>query len=679
MSGRMWLVGVAWLALASTGHAELTKLEILRREPFAEGMDFGKIGSYVKLTGIAHYALDPAHPRNRVIVDLEHAPRNAAGKVEYSADVVILMPSDPRRGNGAILYDVNNRGNRPALGIFNQPPNGAPGELGDGKLMWAGYTVVWSGWDGELLPGNGRLLLKPPIAQQDGQPIRGVVRYETMTDRPADSAPLNYRENHGAYPPTERGEREAVLTVRERETDPRQPVPREQWSLVRGEIPAVQGAVAGTLPPIRLKVQGGLQPGKIYEVIYEGQGPIVQGVGFAAIRDLVSFLRHDRSKANPLAVAGQPTIQRALAFGVSQSGRVLRHFLYRGFNADLAGRPVFEGMMIHVSGGGLGSFNHRFAQPTRSSGQHLEHRFYCDAFPFTYGPSELDGRTDSILGMLTANDPKCVPKIFHTSSAAEYWHRAGSLVHTDPAGTKDAAIPENVRIYTFGGTQHGPAAYPPKRAEIADHPANPANFRPFLRALLVALDDWVQNQIEPPASIYPRIDKQTLVPIEKVAFPKVPSVRFPTVLHTPKRLDFGPDFATRGIITHEPPRELGQFRTLVPQCDASGNDLGCLLLPEVAVPVATYTGWNLRSKAGGGDGELLALTGSYIPFAKTALERQRSGDSRPSLAERYPSFADYSKRLGLVCRELVKARWLNADDAEQLEEQAKRYRSWFEP
>jgi hypothetical protein len=675
MSPRLpWSLAVALvLLLGRDARAELRSLEVLSREPVAEGMSFGDAGPYEKVVAVAHFAVDPSHKRNQDIVDLSLAPRDADGKVPFEADVCILMPKDPAKGNGAILYDVNNRGNKLALGMFNRAPGSndprTKADAGDGWLFRRGYTVVWCGWIGELLPGNHRLLLRAPVATDHGKPIRGVVRYETEADAPAEWLPLSRRDGHGSYAPTDRGEKEGVLTWRLRETDERVPIPRGQWSLEQMPVPNVERGAAGTLGQIRLKVAGGCRPGYIYELIGEAEGPIVQGLGFAATRDLLSFLRHDTGRQNPLCAGGKPVIQRVHGFGVSQSGRFLRHFLYQGFNADEAGRKVFDGMMPHVAGGGLGFFNHRFAQPTRHNGQHEEHLYPGDMFPFTYGDATdpITKRTDGILRRLRAEDPGLLPKVMHTQSAAEYWHRSGSLVHTDPLATRDEALPDNVRLYAFGGTQHGPAADPPGRG-IADNLLNPGDYRPLLRALLDALDAWVKDGTEPPASAYPRIDQGTLVGWrqKESGFPALPGVRYPDVIQRPSPRDYGSDFLTKGVITTEPPRSLGDYVVKVPRSGADGNDLGTLLPPEVAVPLATYTGWNLRRRDAGAEAMLVSLAGSYIPFPRTKAERLASGDPRESVEERYAGYEDYRKRFKATCDDLVQQRYLLREDADRL-------------
>ena len=670
------------LTLVAIGpaRAELVSVEWHTREPFAKGQSFGKVGAYERLVGVAKFAVDPRHARNKPIVDLENAPRNAKGLVEFRADVYILKPRDVMRGNGALLYDVNNRGNKLALRMFNDAPGGNdPSTLehaGNGFLFRMGYTVVWCGWIGELLPGEGRMLLEAPRATLGAEPITGVVRHEMSADAATDIMPLSRRGGHGSYAPTRAGETDGVLTWRSREDAERVMIPRAQWSLQRKAMPVVKQGVAGTLDPIHLKVSGGFRPGSLYELTLESSGPIVQGLGFAAVRDLVSFLRHDATEKNPLAGEKKSAIRRTHGFGVSQSGRFLRHLLYQGFNVDERGRKVFDGLMPHVAGGGLGFFNHRFAQPNRHNGQHEDHLYPCDVFPFTYGDSVDDyerkdgglrrrGRPNGIQHWTAKEDRKLLPRVMHTQSAAEYWHRSGSLVHTDTLGEADAEIPDNVRIYAFGGTQHGPASRPPTRGG-ADNLHNPADYRPFLRALLEALDAWVRADIEPPASVYPRIADGTLVSRKATGFPALPGVRFPDVIQRPSALDLGPKFAEKGIITKEPPRVLGHYRVLVPRTDADGNDLGTLLPIEVAVPLATYTGWNLRSREVGAEGMLLSLVGSYIPFSLSEAERVAAGDPRVSILKRYTDFAGYSARFTQAREALVKRRLLLPEDARRL-------------
>ncbi len=683
-----WLALLLSVVSCAPAYAELVALDILHREPFAGGRSFGKVGPYDQITAIARFAIDPQDAHNRDIIDLDLAPRNTDGKVEFAADVVILTPHDPAKGNGAIFYDVNNRGNKLALGMFNTAPGG-PGPdsknpAGSGFLMRRGYTVVWSGWIGELLAGNGRLLLQAPQARIDGKLVRGMVRYEMSTDTPAKSLPLSRREGHGSYPPTEKGEEKGVLTKRLHETDKRIAIPRSQWHLERQPIPDAKSGVPGTLPQVRLVLEGGFEPGWLYELICEAEGSLVQGTGFASVRDLISFLRYDATAKNPLRRGdGKPAINRALAFGVSQSGRFLRHFLYLGFDEDERGRIVFEGLMPHVAGGALGFFNHRFAQPTRFNAQHEDHLYPTDVFPFTYGPSidPFTKRTDNILGRYAKGNVH--PKVMHTQTSAEYWHRSGSLMHTTPDGKADAEVPADVRIYALGGFQHGagngriPSPGTPAKG-ITENPPNPGDYRPFLRALLVALDDWIKEGKAPPPSVYPKIADGTLVDWhqDKTGFPKIPGVHYPAVIQQPPVADYGPKFLTHGILTIEPPTVRGSYPVLVPKsADQIGNDAGTLLVLDHTL--ATFTGWNTRRKEAGAEGELASLTGSCLPLPRTRAERQKAGDPRPSIEEIHPSFAHYRDSYCALLKKHQTSRTLLPEDVEVLAKELEKRRDMF--
>jgi len=655
-------------ALAATvpggaARGEVVRFEITDRGPFAEGRSFGDVGPYERIVGRVDYAVDPAGQVNAPIIDLALAPRDEQGRVTFSSDVCILAPKDLSKGNGAVFYDVNNRGNKLAIRFFNDGPGGNdPTDPGNGFLMRAGYTVVWSGWDGELLPGDQRLRLRAPVATEEGRPLTGLVRYEISTDKDSQREPVN-RANHGAYRPTARGLETATLTWRLRAADPRVPIPRAQFQL---QVDPNDSKDGSQLPLVELELAAGFRRGYLYELIYEAQDPLVHGVCFAAVRDLIAALKHGEGEGNPLA-AGDGTFDLAYGFGVSQSGRFLREYLYRGFNDDERGRIVFDGLMPHVAGGGLGSFNHRFAQPTAFSTQHQLSDWPTDRFPFAYETQTdpVSGQTDGIMARVAGT--KTAPKVMHTQSSAEYWSRAGSLVHTDPLGQRDAVPPDNARIYAFGGTQHGPSSFPPVQGQ-GQTLANPGDYRPFLRGLLTALDAWCRGGAAPPPSRHPRLDDGTLVPWQQAStgFPALPGVRYPEVTNQPHWLDFGSRWLTAGIIDHQPPTRLDAYRVLAARCDADGNPLGCLSPPEVAVPLATFTGWNLRHRDFGAENELVGLNGSYIPLPKSAAARQASGDPRLSVVERFGDLDGYLKQLDERCRALVAERYLLAEDVERI-------------
>ncbi len=650
--------------------AEVVRFEIERREPFAEGESFGDVGPYEIIAGRVFYAVEPSLPQNEPIVDLKLAPRNESGRVEFSADLFILAPVDPAKGNGALIYDVNNRGNKLALRFFNESPGGNnPKSPGNGFLMRRGYTILWSGWIGELLEGDNRLRLAAPLAREGDQKITGMVRYEMAIDSDTNRVPAS-GANHGAYRPTEKGLREATLTWRLRPGDPRVPIPRDQFTIHVGEAPE------GELPLIELEVPAGLARGYLYELIYEAEDPLVQGVSFAAVRDLVAALKHGEGEGNPLAPDGKPAISLAYGFGVSQSGRFLREFLYTGMNDDEHGRMAFDGLMPHVAGGGLGSFNHRFAQPTAYVTQREHHDWHTDRFPFSYELQRdpLSDKEDSLLRRAEASDH--VPRVIQSQSSTEYWSRSGSLVHTDPLGERDAVLPDNVRFFAFGGTQHGPSGFPPS-AGPGQTLANPADYRPQLRALLVALDRWCRDDEPPPPSVYPTLAAGTLVDFRQQAtgFPAIPHVRYPEVIQQPDLLDLGPRWESERIIDRQPPLALKSYKVLVPRCGDDGNELGCLLPLEVAVPLATYTGWSLRNREVGAENDLVGLNGSYIPFATTREKRDATGDPRLSIQERYGTLGAYRERLETTCRSYVESGYLLEEDVapliERLTNQAK--------
>lgn len=658
------------LSLSLRATAAVVQFEVTHREPYQEGQSFGDVGAYERLRGEVRFAVDPQHAANATIVDLKLAPRNASGQVEFRADFEMLLPVDRSKSNGAILYDVNNRGNKVCLGVFN-------GGGADNFLMRQGFIVVWSGWIAELLPGGGRLQLHAPIATENGRAITGIVRQEFVSNKDAARLPVSHFSNHGSYPPTDHGLKTARLTRKLRESDPRILIPRDQWRLVQNHVE--EDNRRSILPKIEIEIAGGISSGVIYELVYEAYGPIVQGLGLAGIRDLVSFLKHENSHANPLAVGDRSTVRYAYGFGVSQSGRCLRQLVYDGFNADESGQIVFDGLIPHVAGGGMGYFNHRFASPTRHNTQHDNHLYPADVFPFTYGLSTdpFTGREDGIL--IHSQKSNTTPKVMHTQSSSEYWHRAGSLVHTDPLGTKDATIPESVRIYTFGGAQHGPGSGLVRERTNGQLPSNPTDFRPAMRGLLMALDGWVRSDIEPPPSMYPRLKDGSLGnwELHHSAWQALPGVNYPTVIHRPEFVDRGREFFTHRRSAVEPPKRLGKYTVRVPAYGADNNERGCLLMSNVAVPLATFTSWNLRSRELGAETELLSLNGGYIPLAATRETRLRSGDPRLSLRERYQDYETYLAEYQAHTDRLIQNRYVLEEDRPRMNRIAEQHRPLF--
>ncbi len=629
---------------AHDGAAEVTRIEVLGRAPLAGGRAFGAAGAYERITGRLHYAVDPDNSANARIIDLRLAPRDAAGRVRFSGDFIVIKPVDAGRGNGRLLYGVNNRGNLILLNVFNDAPwSNTPGSaagLGNGFLLERGYTLLWSAWNWDVLAGGGRLQIDLPVATDDGKAITGAVAAEITVDHAADVRPVAWGGSRG-YAPADPEEPGARLTVRAAPGDKRRDVPRRRWRFVEPS-----GAPSA---PVSIRLEGGFRPGMLYELVYTAKAPRVVGLGLAAIRDALSFFRYaaaDRAGTpNPLAVEGakgpEPAPRTAIIYGFSQSGRVIQHMVMEGLHVDEAGRSVFDAALIHGAGAGKGSFNHRFAQTTRHPSHAEDHLYPADFFPFTTTAQRdpVTGASGSVLAR--ARKAGRVPFLFYLSSATEYWTRAASLLHTDVTGRRDIAVDPRARLYVVSGAQHTAAAGGGRG--IFENCANPLDYRPLARALLVALDGWALEGREPPASRHPRLEDGTLGPVSvyRRRFPALPGLRLPTSSLRPPRLDLGPRFAEQGIQDFVPARRGRPFATRVPLPDRDGQDRGGIALPAVAVPLGTYVGWNLRRKEFGAPSRLGRWQGSFVAFPATEAERRASGDPRPSIAGRYGSRARF--------------------------------------
>ena len=610
--------------------AEVVRIEVQSRGDLVGGQPFGAAGSYEKIAGRVFFAVDPSVPANKIVTDLDKAPRNAAGKVEFSSDFYVIKPKNIAKGNGAVLYEVSNRGGKGMIGFFNHAAGSAnpssPAEMGDGFLMRQGFTLLWVGWQFDV-PQNG-LRVYAPIASDNGRPIRGLVRSDfVVTEKETDHSLAD--RNHVAYTVLDPSSPDNVLTVRDSREGQRRIVPRNQWSF--------------TPDRARVSMISKFEPGKIYEVVYTAENPPVVGLGPAAIRDFITMLKY--KSADELSIPAG-AISRATAFGVSQSGRFLRTYLYYGFNRSEDNRKVFDGAIAQVAGAGRGSFNHRFAQPSRDGHPFINFFYPTDIFPFT-DIAQKDPETGVTDGLLThAGFPELLPRIFYTNSEYEYWGRAASLIHTTVDGTADAQLMDNVRIYLLAAGQHGPGAFPPAQT-IGQQRNNPLDYRWAMKALLLAMDRWTADGTAPPPSRYPRVADGTLVPPAQLRFPKVPGVVTSTAVHRAYRADYGPKFGTEGVVTIEPPRIGTAFPILVPQVDADGNGIAGVRMPELSVPLATYTGWNLFNDRSGPIDVLSSMQGSYLPLPRTNADRKRANDPRPAIDERY---RDKDQYIGLVSK-----------------------------
>ncbi len=662
--GPLWcgLVGlvVGWCLLPAEASAEVIRIDITAREPFGADIE-GKIGPYERWRGRVIYSLEVEDAANRGIVDLDLAATDGDGRVIFYGDLEILAPADLSQAQPTLLYVVNNRGRR-TMGA-------------EPFLLSRGYVTVSSGWIAQVPITRTRMRLEAPVAldREDGIPVVGEVRVELVTDEATNRLAVGGGQQ--SYEPIIGDLGDARLTRRLKERDPPEPIPRDRWRLGASYDGSEEGS---GLVELEITLEDGFEPGVIYDLTYRARGSVVQGTGFAGIRDLVSFLKHERSEDNPLRRPdGAPVAQRAIGHGMSQSGRALRQFLYDGFNADEEGRQVFDGVIPAIAGGGLGFFNHRFASPTLGGGQHTGHLNPVDQFPFTYGDETdpFSGETDGILRRARADG--VVPKVMHIDTSSEYWHRAASLVVTDPTGERDAVLPPEVRVYMVAGTQHVSARGPSERGQ---QPPNPNNYLPVLQTLVLAMERWVSEGVEPPPSAHPTIADGSLVPPGAGAsgWQALPGVRYPAVINQPEQLEFGDDFEEDRRIDQQPPGRTGNFYGVrVPGFGADNNERGGVQLPRTAVPVATYTGWNLRSEAIGAPTELLHLAGSRIPFAATPASRQ-SGDSRAALSERYESFDAYRSQYLDAAQALIDRGFLLAEHLSGIEAVADQHQELFE-
>ncbi|HYL63858.1 MAG TPA: alpha/beta hydrolase domain-containing protein [Candidatus Methylomirabilis sp.] len=666
---RLVLSVIVAVFLCATLDAHVTRVEILSRSDIQDGKPFGLAGAYEKIVGRVYFAVDPANLHNRQIVDLDKAPRNANGEVEFYADLYLVKPKDMDKGNGSVLFEVSNRGGKGILRLVNG--GGAPGsstEYGDGFLLREGFVIAWVGWEADLDPTGDRLRLYAPVAHDpNGGEIRGLVRSDFTPAQKHDEEPVGHfllgPRGGNSYSADNPASPKNILTVRDTPEGLRKIIPRSQWSFAH----TVDGKL--TADPHFIHLDAGFEPGEIYELVYEAKNPVVVGLGLASVRDFLSYLKYDaQSTAH---------VQRVYAVGISQSGRFLRHFVYQDFNADEKGRQVMDGVISHVAGAGRGSFNHRFAQPSRDA-QPLSSIFFpTDLFPYTDLP-ETDPETGKTAGLLDAAVKSHVtPKIFFTNTSYEYWGRAASLIHISADATKDVPLSDNVRVYMLAGLQHFSAAFPPQKSSPnspdsnAQQRYNPNPIQFFWRALITDMNEWVRDNSAPPPSTYPRIADGALVPLSKWSFPKIPGVNVPHEVSGAWRLDFGPQWK-EGIVSFEPPKVGKPFTVLVPQSDANGNDRGGVNLPELQAPLATYTGWNLRDPSIGASDLRLSFYGSFIPFAKTAEDREKSGDPRPSIAERYASRDDYLGKFAEAALKLVHERFLLREDLPALLERGQR-------
>ena len=648
----MRLLGLVLLALpivfcTGSASARVLRIEIERRAPILEGRPFGDRGGYELIEGRVDFGFDPASAANQRITDLHLAPLGESGLIEASAHFVALQPIDPSKRSGTALVDAVNRGRPLALAGLNRVALsfGAPQALdptseaswGDGFLMRQGLTILWVGWqaDAPELPGSAALRV-PRARHEDGSPIRGLARSDWVVDRPATSLDLAVLD-HQPHRVADREAQENVLTRRRSREAERESIPRSAWRF----------DASGT----RIEMQGGFEPGFIYELVYVSEAPPLVGLGFAAFRDFVSHARNDPTSPFP--------IERSVAIGISQSGRFLRHLFHEGFGRDEAGRRVFEGAFIQIAGAGRGGFNHRFSHPGRV-GNPYENFFYPgDDFPFASRAIELEGRREGLFENERAAG--ALPRIFQVNTGYEYWGRGASLIHTTPDASRDLEPLEHERIYHIASAPHYSLPFPPAaEAELVPslYRGSSVDTSVIHRALLRHLLDWVERDETPPASRVPRLADGTLVAADRLEYP-IAGLQTPRSPHVPERLDFGPRWA-QGIIDRQPPFRGKPHAVRVPAIDTLGSESTGITAMELRVPIGTYLPWALRTGLPAASDEMIGYLGSFAPLACEA-ERE-AGDARPTLPELYPERAVYEARVDKALIAMIREGWMLPED-----------------
>jgi hypothetical protein len=654
------VLGLATVGSPGMAHARITKVQITTTEtPTFGGYSWPGVGQYEKIVGKAFGEVDPLDPRSAVIVDIERAPRNARGNVEYSFDFYILKPIDLSKGAHKVMYEPPNRGSKTWGNFARMPGGNDPGSVTDSTvlanafLMPRGYTLVWSGWDkaAGTSTANFNATITLPVAKNpDGSAITGPA-YEYIVTSGISPFPLS-------YPAATLDKSKATLTHRVHLDDLPMVVPAASWTY------------DATGMSINL-VPAGWIANDIYEFSYTARDPTVNGLGFAAVRDWNAWLRYeaadDLGTANPLA----GDVQRIYTEVVSQPGRLINDFRHLGFNQAENGEKVFDGHMNWIAAGDGINMNYRFSQPGRTERNRQEHLYVEGVFPFANVRT-----TDPITGKTDSRYARCEEtgtcsygvEIY---SANEYWVKAASLLHTNPEGNKDLGESPFTRNYLISSHQHGTGNSASKGS--CQQFQNPLNSAPVQRALWVALDEWATEHKMPPPSRVPRLNDKTLVaplPQSGMGFPSIPGVTYTGLKTTRYLLNFGPDYYTLGVPTVNPPLIVPPYEdnplngpiypSFVPKTDRDGNDIAGVRLADVGVPVATYTGWALRSGPQANDG--CEGSGQFIPFPKTKADRLASGDPRQSVEERYPTFERYQRRVARAITEMVEDRLMLCED-----------------
>ena len=639
------IIGIILMQMEAT--AKVVNVKISSLEVVSNSPEHSRSGPYEVIKGTIYLEVDPNDPANQLIIDLKLAALNDRGKVEFSTEFELHKPVNPDLGNHRLLYFVNNRGNRLGEWHFNF-------QAGKNWLYNRGWSYMWCGWNCDVIESDRKLNIHVPVVTENGETITGKIYAEMISyaDVIVYSHPIVWGGSV-AYQPVTMNNSHAVLTKQQYRWDVPVEIPRDGWSFARME----DGQVVPDAGYVYIKE--GFKPGWLYDLVYVGKDPKVTGLGLAAIRDVVSFFKYEKADEKGFESPLNACVDYAYAWGHSQSARLLNHFIYQNFNGDEKNRKVFDGIMANCPGAGKGLFNSRFAQTTRHGSHHEDNLFPIDFFPFStveqYDP--VTGEHGD--GLVRARKSGFLPKMFFINSSTDYWTRAASLLHTDVEGKEDIAIDPNARIYSIAGRAHTDA-----RIGIIG------------RALLTALDQWVCYGVEPPKSQIPKILNGTLVNLEswRNAFPDIPGLQKPPSFYHPYRLDMGPRWHTEGIADHVPPKTGPRYTCLVPQTDKDGNEIAGIRLPEIVAPLATFTGWSMRSPSY--SHTLRRNAGRIWLLPVTAEERRKNGDPRKSILERFPTKADYLSEVTKSILNLKQRRLLLDEDVAMLLREAAEQDYW---
>lgn len=645
--------------------ARVSKIEITERKVILNGKEFGQYGAYEYIKGTVWFEIDPFNEYNSAIVDIEYAPLTEHSMIVFSADFEVIQPVDLSKSSGIALVEVSNRGGKFSLNYFNRatkrgidPDN--PQCFGDGLLMRNGLTIIWLGWQWDVPQSDKLLNINLPFAKMlNGKAISGLVRSDWMVKKTMKTLKLGHRNQVG-YPVSNALAKENILTVRKGRDAKRDTIAKNLWQFAREENEKVR------FNPYYIYMSKGFEAGKIYELVYKAKNPVISGLGMTAIRDIIDYAKNDTTAVFP--------VKMGIAAGVSQTGRFLRHFIYQNFNTTELGSKAFDGIMIITAGAGRGSFNHRFAQPSRDAHRYSAFFYPTDIFPFT-SHNQIDYMTAKTDGLFNKADKKTLPLIMQINTGYEYWGRAASLIHLSVDGQHDIAPFANERIYHIASGQHFVNSFPPKAENKmleGVYRGNPLEYKVNYRALLLKLTEWIQDK-NPPPNMYPTIDYGTLAKIEDLKYPNIPHFTPSKVMHTAYRADYGPQFSV-GIIDKQPP-ELGPvYHGKVPQLDQFGNELGGIRNVELQVPLATYIPYNLRIGIAGEQNELNDFYGTFIPLPKN-LEEKNVGlkDERPAIYSLYKNKEDYLKKVKKAANKIIKQGFLLKEDKTYVLKRAENY------